>query len=83
MKQFRLFLSAAVLMFALSLSAVAGDIHAGIVSSPSPDQQQTVVAGDIHAGVRSTDRISDSEMIALDPMTEIVLGLLQSMLSLF
>ena len=75
MKQFRLFLSAAVLMFAHSLSAFAGDIHAGVTSS--------AFAGDIHAGVTSTARISDSEMIALDPVTEIVLGLLQSMLSLF
>lgn len=82
MKQFQLLLSAAVLTFALSLSAFAGDIHAGIVASPPPNRQQTV-AGDIHAGVTSTKGMSESEMTALDPMTEIALGLLQSMLSLF
>lgn len=83
MKQFRSLLSAAVLTLALSFSALAGDMHAGIVASPSPDRQQTAAAGDIHARATSTNGMSESETTALDPMIEIALGLLQSVLSLF
>lgn len=69
-----------VLTLTLSLSTFAGDMPTGITAPPpSPESQMTTrgdmttgYMGDMSAGVTSTD-----------PATEIVLSLLESLLSLF
>lgn len=68
-----------LLTLALSLSASAGDMPAGITTPPPPASQVTTqgdmstgVAGDMGAGITATDSA-----------TEFVLNLLQSLLSLF
>lgn len=72
MKRFRRFLVATVLALAFSVPAFAGDMWAGITSQP-PSQPATA---------ESTSG-SVSETTAVDPVTELALDLLQSLLSLF
>jgi len=79
MKPLRRICAAFVLTVALTLSAFAGDIHTGITDPPPPSldaattgQIETGYTGDIHTGVTATD-----------PVTEVALNLLQSLLSLF
>ena len=63
----------------LSLSAAAGDMHGGIVDPPPPppDEQQQVLEP---SAASSTPMES---VTGVDPVTEVVLNLLQSVLSLF
>jgi len=68
MKTLRKLLAAAVLTCALTFSAMAGDMGTGIAQTP-PQR----VTGDMGTGVAST----------VDPVTEIVLSLLQGVLALF
>lgn len=79
MKPLRRLCAALALTLALTLSTFAGDIHTGITAPPPPPtdaaatgQIETGVTGDIHTGITATD-----------PVTEVVLNLLQSLLSLF
>jgi Spy/CpxP family protein refolding chaperone len=79
MKTLRRLCAAFVLALALSLAASAGTMPAGVVDPPPPPSQATAtgeistgVTGDIHTGVTATD-----------PVTETLLTLLQSLLSLF
>jgi hypothetical protein len=79
MKTLRRLCATLVLILVLALSAFAGDMSTTVVSSPPPTEQamtqgdmSTTVAGDMTTGV-----------IAIDPVTEITLSLLQSLLSLF
>jgi hypothetical protein len=78
MKTLRRLCAVFVLTLTLALSAFAGQIETGIAPpSPPPDAAAT---GQIETGV--TGEISTS-IIATDPATEVVLSLLQSLLSLF
>jgi hypothetical protein len=85
MKTLRRSCATLVLTLALSLSAFAGDMSAGITAPPPPSQSvqgdiTTGVAGDMGAGI--TGEIQTG-VTAIDPATDIFLSLLQSLLSLF
>jgi type IV secretory pathway VirB2 component (pilin) len=78
MKTLRRLCAALVLTLALALSAFGGEIATGVTAPPPPPQAtatgeiSTTVTGDIATGVTVTD-----------PVTETLLSLLQSLLSLF
>ena len=80
MKCLRRFCFASVLTFALTLSAFAGDIHTGAVPPP-PDTP--IATRDIDCGVIQTSENSISETASVDPMTELTLNILQSVMALF
>jgi hypothetical protein len=72
-------------------TALAGDMPGG-VTSPPPFPVERSVAGDLPRGTTSTLPSSDNPLngeipfggvATLDPMTESMLGLLQSMLTFF
>lgn len=89
MKSLRKILAVTVLTLVLACSSFAGEMGAGVVQPPPPQRQsasitgemstgntataETTVAGEMGAGVAST----------LNPVTEIMLSLLQSVLALF
>lgn len=89
MKQLRLSLFATILTLALATSTLAGHMATGVASPPPPDP--TVSAdGHMATGFTSTGDTSGGETSAsseatsiADPVTEITLNLLQSLLSLF
>jgi hypothetical protein len=83
MKTFRQFLAAAVLTLMFSFSCIAGDIQfPGVTNSPPP--RQSSITGDISfPGTTSTGDIQAPDAVALDPVTEAALSLLQSLMSLF
>ncbi len=80
MSRLHRFCIATVLTFALTLSAFAGDIHCGVVSTPPPPPAS--VMGEMPDGVTATDEES-SETSFVDPVTEFTLNILQGLLSLF
>ena len=88
MKTLRRLCAAFVLTLALALSTFAGDMTTGI-TAPPPDPQATAtgdmstpgVTGNMPTGV--TGEISAPGVTATDPATEVVLSLLQGLLSLF
>ena len=85
MKTLRKILAATVLTCALSLAVIAGDMGTGVAQAPPPPSvtgemstgntatAETTVAGDIGTGATAT----------LDPITEIALNILHSLLALF
>jgi hypothetical protein len=82
MKCLRRFCFASVLTVALALPAFAGDIHTGVVPPPPPDPL-TMSTGDINCEVIQPSENSISEIASVDPMTELTLNILQSMMALF
>lgn len=72
MRPLRQLCAALVLTLALALSAFAGDMTTGVTSTPPPPESQVITTGDMTTGVTVTD-----------PEIEVILGLLQSLLSLF
>jgi hypothetical protein len=83
MKCLRRFCFASVLTFALTISTFAGDIHTGAVPPPPPPDPQTASTGEIYCGVIETNENSISETASVDPMTELTLNILQSVMALF
>lgn len=81
MKTLRQLCVASVFTLALTVSTLAGEIHTGI-TSPQPPQGITA-NGEIHTGVTGQEETSGGEVSATDSVTETVLNLLQSVLSLF
>lgn len=79
MKQLKRFLAATVLTLALVVSALAGDMPCGVTSTP-PSLTATAAASDTETTSTSG---TASEITAVDPVTEIALGILQRLLSLF
>lgn len=79
MKTLRRLCAAFVLTLALTLSAFGGQIETGVTTAPPPPPD-TAATGQIETGI--TGEIS-SGVTATDPVTEIALNLLQSLLSLF
>jgi hypothetical protein len=72
-------------------SALAGDMPLGI-SSPPPSPTEHVIAGQMPCGITSSSPSSDASLTGnmpqgivsgIDPVTESMLGLLQSVLALF
>jgi hypothetical protein len=81
MKTLRRFCAAFVLALALSLAAFAGTMPAGVTAPPPPPPDSEVTAqGEMPTGI--TGNMSTG-VTATDPMTEGLLNLLQSLLSLF
>lgn len=80
MRTLRQLCAACVLALALALSAFAGDMTTGVTSPPPPPGSQVATAGDITTG--TTLDISTGVTVT-DPATEVMLSLLQSLLSLF
>ena len=73
MKNLRQFCAAIVFTLALTFSALAGDINApGLTTQPPPPPQPS-----------ATGDTARSDAARLDPLTEITLRMLQSMLSYF
>lgn len=81
MKKLKLSLSVTALTLALSISAFAGDMSCG-VTSQAPAQPTSMTAGYMQTTVVSTGDTS-GEAATLNPVTEIALSLMQSLLSLF
>ena len=79
MRALRRLCAAFVLTLMLALSAFAGDIQTTVVSQPPPPDQVTT-QGDITTGI--TGEISTG-VTATDPVTDIALNLMLSVLSLF
>jgi hypothetical protein len=72
MKNLRQFCSAVVFTLVLTFSAFAGDIQAPGVTAQPPPPPQSLSTGDL----------GDPGAVALDPLTEITLKMLESMLSI-
>jgi hypothetical protein len=74
MKLLRPFLAASILTLAFSLTTFAGQMETGVTSQSQTPSTATV--GDMETGVTATDNTAD-------PLTEIALGFMQSVLNLF
>lgn len=79
MKQLRLFLAATALALSLVVSTSGGEILCGVASQPPA----STAANETSAGVPAISETASGEALAVDPVTEIVLNLIQSVLSLF
>jgi hypothetical protein len=83
MKHLRQLCAVAVLTFALTLSAFAGDIHTGDIPPPPPIDPSKSIMGDMATGITAVDGRSSTEATFADPVTDFTLNILQSVLSLF
>ena len=77
MKNIRHFCAAVTLTLILALHSFAGQIETGITDPPPP----SAADGQIETGIAGQITTGSSE--AVDPVTEIALSLLQSVLPLF
>ncbi len=80
MKALRRLCVALVFTLALTAPALAGDIETGI--APPPTAKTVTTDGDIETGLKGQEEAGSSEATA-DSVTEAVLNLVQSVLSLF
>jgi hypothetical protein len=80
MKTFRRLCIALVLTLTLALSTYAGHIPCGVTDDPPQTASQAANTGEIATGL--TGQIATGA-ITSDPVTETLLSLLQSLLSLF
>lgn len=83
MKQLRLFLAATALALSLVVSTSGGEILCGVTSQPPAQPPASTAANETSAGVPAISETASGEAPAVDPVTEIVLNLIQSVLSLF
>lgn len=85
MKNLRRFCAAVALALVFTFSAFAGEMSTpGDVPPPPPPQNQVATTGDIGCpGVSAMGEMSTPGAVAVDPVTEAALGLLQSLLSVF
>jgi hypothetical protein len=84
MKNLRQFCAAIVFTLVLTFSTFAGDINApGATTQPPPPPQPSATGGMGHSGVVSTGDTACLDAATLDPLAEITLKMLQSMLSYF
>jgi hypothetical protein len=79
MKTLRQLCAAFVLTLALSFSAFAGNMPAGVTEPPPPDSEATS-QGEMSTGVTGD---MPTGATTIDPATEALLNLLQSLLALF
>lgn len=85
MKSLRKFFAITALTLALTCSAFAGEMGTGY-APPPPSQSSSSIAGEMGTGLTATtDATAASEVntATADPVREIVLNLLQGVLSLF
>ena len=80
MKSLRQFSITAVLTFAITISAFAGQMATGAV--PPPPEPPATTTSEIVTGVTATDE-TGIETAFIDPITGIALNILQSLLALF
>lgn len=73
MKKLQQLCAATTLLFVLSLSALAGNIHTNVVDPPPPPPESATIT---ESGLSSTDTATDSDD-ANSLLTEITLSLLQ------
>lgn len=85
MKKLRQFCAAIVFTLVLTFSAFAGDINTpGASTQPPPPPQPSAATGQIgRCGGVSTGDMDCPGAPALDPLTEITLKMLETMLSYF
>jgi hypothetical protein len=84
MKNLRQLCVALVFALALTAPALAGDMETGKTQQPPPSNQTVATTeGQIDTTVAGQIETGSSEATAADSATEIALGLLQSVLSLF
>jgi hypothetical protein len=83
MNRIRKFCFASLLTLTLALSTFAGDIDCGVVVPPPPSQQTAAVEGNMATGVTTSAETLSAEASFVDPMTELTLDILQSILTLF
>ena len=78
MKSIKKFCAALSLALILTVSAMAGDMHGGFVAPPPPpDQAQSTTTAD------QITETTDSSESSLDPLTEGLISVLQSLFALF
>lgn len=80
MNRLRQFCATSVLLFTLTLSTFAGDIHCGVVDPPA---QQSAANSEMATGDAATTVTSGDEDLFIDPVTGLALDILQSLLSVF
>lgn len=81
MKKLQQFCAAVALTLALTFTAFAGDMSTpGDVPPPPPPSMTADTSG---SNTTSTSATATSNVVAVDPVTEAALSLLQSVLSLF
>jgi hypothetical protein len=84
MKSLRRLSVALVFTLALTIPAFAGEIETTKTSPPPSQPSQTAtVNGEIETTVTGQEETGSSEATAADPVAEIALNLLQSVLALF
>ncbi len=85
MRNMRKFFAASLLAFALSLSAIAGDMHTGLdpqpTPTPPPGEMSTTLNGDMHTGapgdMHTTEASADVTLAgAVADLVQTVLSLL-------
>lgn len=81
MKSLRQFCLTAALTFAITVSALAGQMATGAIPPPPPEPPAETM-GVIATGVTATDE-TGIETAFIDPITGIALNILQSVLALF
>jgi hypothetical protein len=83
MKNLRKLCASLVLTLALVFPAFAGDIQCPGVINPPPPPQQSSVTGEMGTpGASATGEIPGPGVVALDPVADAALSLLQSILSI-
>jgi hypothetical protein len=83
MKNFRQFCAAVVLALLFTIFASAGEIPGPGVTNPPPPQQSSVTGDMPGPGATATGDVSTLDVIALDPVIETTLNLLQSVMFFF
>ena len=87
MKNLRYLSATLILTFVLTNAAFAGDgiIWTGIAPPPPPPPPSTPLRTEVidPALIASGEELKSEEQTAVDPATEIILGLVQSLLALF
>ncbi|HEX8709746.1 MAG TPA: hypothetical protein VF723_16010 [Pyrinomonadaceae bacterium] len=83
MKNFQRFCVSLLLTLMIALTAFAGDMDFPGVTSTPPPPSQTSATGDMTCpGANAAGDMQFPGVTAIDPMTEITLDLLQSLMSL-
>lgn len=84
MKKLQQFCAVVVLALVFTVSVSAGEMSGpGLTNPPLPPPQFSATGDSGMPGASATGEISTSDVVALDPVTEAALSLLQSILSIF
>jgi hypothetical protein len=83
MNKLQKFCAAVILTAIFTLSAFAGDIGMPGVTNPPPPHRDLTAVERAFPGASAEGAILSSDIIVLDPITELMLNLFQSRLSLF